>query len=153
MKKENVFALKMDKKLMKLNKNYFIGSVILKEISKTLRLKGHKMYYVVFKNGAKTKLHYHKAGQTLIATAGKGVLITYTRRGQSKDRLKIKKITKTPLQKGDVIYIPACMLHWHGCIDRRHNFSHIAINSMTSKHKQASTVWFESDFKTFAEKI
>jgi quercetin dioxygenase-like cupin family protein len=143
--------MKTDKKLMEKTKKYFVGHVLLQDISKIIRSREEKMYHVTFKKGARTKLHYHQAGQTLIPTGGKGTLVMYAAR-QIGYNIKIKKTERIDLVKGDAVYIPARKLHWHGAIGKN-NFSHIAINAKLSGYKEAKTIWYESDFETFAKKI
>ena len=111
------------------------------------------MYMVTFQKDAKTKLHYHESGQTLMVTEGSGALVIYKKiEGSGKTGLKIRQITKTSLKKGDVVYIPKHTLHLHGSKNKK-KFSHIAINSNTSTGREAKTIWFDSDFETFARKI
>ena len=143
--------MKMDKKLIKKTKNYFVGHVMIQDISKVIRSKEEKIYHVAFKNGARTKLHYHQAGQTLIPTGGKGVLVIYDTR-QTSNNIKIKKTEIFNLVKGDAIYIPVGKLHWHGAVGKN-DFSHIAINAKLPGYREAKTIWYESDFETFAKKI
>jgi quercetin dioxygenase-like cupin family protein len=143
--------MKTDKKLMKKTKKYFVGHVLLQDISKIIRSKEEKMYHVTFKKGTRTKLHYHQAGQTLIPTGGKGILVMYAVK-QTGSNIKIKKTEKINLVKGDAVYIPARKLHWHGAVGKN-NFSHIAINAKLQGYKEAKTIWYESDFETFAKKI
>lgn len=143
--------MKTDKKLMEKTKKYFVGHVLLQDISKIIRSKEEKMYHVTFKKGARTKLHYHQAGQTLIPTGGKGTLVMYAAR-QIGSNIKIKKTERIDLVKGDAVYIPARKLHWHGAVGKN-NFSHIAINAKLPGYKEAKTIWYESDFETFAKKI
>jgi quercetin dioxygenase-like cupin family protein len=143
--------MKMDKKLVEKTKKYFEGCVMLRDISKVIQSKEQKIYHVTFKNGARTKLHYHQAGQTLIPTGGKGTLVIYGAK-QTGSNVKIKKTERINLVKGDLVYIPARKFHWHGAI-RKCDFSHIAINAKLSGYKEAKTIWFESDFETFAKKI
>ncbi|MGI0011536.1 MAG: cupin domain-containing protein [Nitrosopumilaceae archaeon] len=151
MKKGNVFTMKMNKKLMEKTKKYFVGRVVLQDISKIIRSKEEKMYHVTFKKGARTKLHYHQAGQILIPTGGKGTLVICDTR-QIGSNIKIKKTEGINLVKGDTVYIPARKLHWHGAVGKS-NFSHIAINAKLPGYKEAKTIWYESDFETFAKKI
>ena len=146
-----MFTIKMDKKLVKKTKNYFVGHVLLQEISKVIRSKEEKIYHVTFKRGARTKIHYHQAGQILIPTGGKGILVICAAR-QTGSIIKIKKNESINLAKGDAVYIPAHKLHWHGAVGKN-NFSHIAINAKLPGYKEAKTIWYESDFKTFAKKI
>lgn len=143
--------MKMDKKLVKKAKNYFVGRVILQDISKVIRSREEKIYHVTFKKGARTKIHYHQAGQILIPTGGKGMLVTYSAR-ETGSVVKIRQTESINLAKGDAVYIPAHKLHWHGSLGKN-NFSHIAINAKLPGYKDAKTIWYESDFKTFAKKI
>lgn len=151
MRKENINRAQVDKNLIQKTKNYFVGNVVIKDITKKIKSKENKVYHVLFKKGAKTKLHHHQAGQILIPTNGIGVLVTYDRLKRS-DGIKIKKIQETRLAKGDVVYIPKGRLHWHGAVGST-DFSHIAINANPNVHKESKTTWYESDFKTFANKI
>ena len=143
--------MKMDKKLMEKTKKYFVGHVVLQDISKIIHSKEEKMYHVSFKRGARTKLHYHQAGQILIPTGGRGTLVIYGAR-QIGSNIKIKKTERISLVKGDAVYIPARKLHWHGAMGKN-NFLHIAINAKLPGYKDAKTIWYESDFETFAKKI
>ena len=153
MKKDNFSITRVDRNLIAQKKKYFVGRVILHDISRIIKTREQKMYMVTFQNGAKTKLHYHESGQTLIATEGNGILEIYKKiNGSGVTGFKIKQITKTSLKKGDVVYVPKHTLHLHGSTNKK-KFSHIAINSHTSTGQEAKTIWFNSDFKTFARKI
>jgi quercetin dioxygenase-like cupin family protein len=152
LKKVNMFTMKMDKKLMNKTRKYFIGHVVIQDISSVIGSKEQKMYHVTFKKGSKTKLHYHEAGQVLIPTGGKGLLVLYKNAKKSENELQIKKVAQTSLSKGDSVYIPAKILHWHGAVGMS-TFSHIAINATLPGYKQAKTVWYESDFVSSARKI
>lgn len=143
--------MKMDKKLVEKTKNYFVGHVILQDISKVIQSREEKIYHVTFKKGARTKIHYHQAGQILIPTGGKGMLVTYSAR-ETGSVVKIRRTKSINLAKGDAVYIPAHKFHWHGSLGKN-NFTHIAINAKLPGYKEAKTVWYESDFKTSAKKI
>lgn len=151
LEKGNVFTMKMDKKLVKKTKNYFVGHVLLQDISKVIRSKEEKIYHVTFKSGARTKIHYHQAGQTLIPTGGKGMLVMFSFKNTG-STVKIKKTESINLAKGDAVYIPAQKLHWHGAIGKN-DFSHIAINAKLPGYIESKTIWYDSDFHTFAKKI
>ena len=154
MKKDNISIVRIDKNLILQKKKYFVGSVILHDVSRIIKSLEQKIYHVTFQKGAKTKLHYHEAGQTLIVTEGIGMLVIYKKiKSTVKTGLKIKKISKTHLKKGDVVYIPKYTLHVHGSSSQRQKFSHIAINSHTTTGLEAKTIWFDSDLETFAKKI
>jgi quercetin dioxygenase-like cupin family protein len=153
-KKDNISIVHVDRNLILQKKKYFVGSVILHDISRVIKSLEQKIYFVTFQKGAKTKLHYHEAGQTLIVTEGGGILIIYKKiRGTVKIGLKIRQLSKTSLKKGDVVYIPKHTLHIHGSTNQKRKFSHIAINSHTSTRLEAKTIWFDSDLETFAKKI
>ena len=154
MKKDNISIVRVDKNLILQKKKYFVGSVILHDISRIIKSLEQKIYFVTFQKSAKTKLHYHEAGQTLIVTEGMGILVIYKKiKGTVKMGLKIRQISKIPLKKGDVVYVPKCTLHIHGSTNRKQKFSHIAINSHASAGLEAKTIWFDSDLVTFAKKI
>lgn len=125
----------------------------MQELTNSVKSKEQKIFHVTFKNGARTKIHNHNGGQILIVTKGKGSLVMYSKLGKNKSNFHIKKGEKTSISDGDVVYIPAKKLHTHGSIDKKQDFSHIAINANPSKNKPAKTTWYESDFKTKVTKI
>jgi len=150
MKKENFYS---KNKFMKINSNYFTGSASIKELSKTIKSKSNKIYYVSFKNGSRTKIHHHTGNQILIGVKGKGDLILYKKIGNGKSKFKIKIEQKISLKDGDVVHIPAKKLHSHGSTRKNLIFSHIAINAFPAPNHEPKTVWFESDFKKTVMKI
>lgn len=153
LKKDNISGLHKDRKLVANKNKYFVGKVLLRDVSQIIKSREQKIYMVNFRNGAKTKLHYHESGQTLIVTEGIGSLNIYKKiRYFKKTSLKIKPLTKILLKKGDVVYIPRFTLHWHGAA-KNSSFAHIAINPHTLSGKESKTTWFESDFNTFAHKV
>jgi quercetin dioxygenase-like cupin family protein len=149
LKKSNINAKFEEKKA---NPNYFTGHVTMKEIMLVIKSKEHNIYHVTFTNGARTKLHTHSGGQTLIVTQGTGSLEMYSKLGNGKSKFKIKKLEKTRLREGDIVYIPAKKLHTHGSVGKK-TFSHIAINSRPLAYKEVITTWYESDFKSRVTKI
>lgn len=154
MKKDNISEARGDRNLIAQKKKYFVGNVMLHDISRIIKTHEQKIYLVTFQKGSKTRLHYHESGQTLTVTEGHGTLTLYRKiKGSEKKGLKIRKITKLPLERGDIAYIPKRTLHWHGSSDKKKKFSHIAINSYTLKGNEAKTIWFDSDFETFAKRI
>lgn len=152
MKKENFGKIKSDKLLLAQKRNYFVGKVVLHDISKIINVKDQKVYYARFKNGARTKVHYHEGGQILAVTGGKGMLVLYKKINQKGNKIGIKSATKTRLKTGDLVYIPKNTLHWHGALNKN-NFSHIAFNTFTSKGNESKTIWHDSDFVTYATRI
>ena len=55
--------------------------------------------------------------------------------------------------KNDCVHIPAMMLHTHGSVSKKINFSHIAINTFPKRKIEPKTVWYESDFNNKADNI
>ena len=152
MQKINTQKLRSDAALVRNKKRYFVGNAWLSDISVKLAIKGEKAYLANFNNGARTKVHYHQGGQILVVTRGKGMLVVYDKVNISKDTVKIKKLSQTSLGEGDVTFIPKNTLHWHGALKGK-NFTHIALNIFTEKAKEAETIWYESDFVSYATKI
>ena len=147
MEKENLFTKKVITS-KKAKTNYFTGKVSAQDISAKIKPSTEKIYHVTFKNGSRTKLHFHDGGQTLIITKGKGSLVMYRKLGRGVNKFKIKKVENINLKKGDCVHIPAKKLHTHGSVSKKTNFAHIAINSFPKKNSEPKTIWFESDFKT-----
>jgi quercetin dioxygenase-like cupin family protein len=152
MKKENIKKISSDKLLLAEKKNYFLGEVILHNISKTIGVTDQKVYYAGFKNGARTKVHYHEGGQVLVVTKCKGTLVLYEASTAKDSVVKIKPSARSVLKVGDIVYIPKKTLHWHGAL-QKNNFVHIAFNAFTSKGKESKTFWYDSDFTSYATRI
>ena len=152
MNKENIFS-KTGVISKKAKKNYFTGEVSAKDISAVIKPSSEKIYHVTFKNGSRTKLHYHNGGQTLIVTKGNGSLIIYQKFGKTRENFSIKIIKKISLKIGDCVHIPPMRLHTHGSVSSKTNFSHIAINSFPKKNQEPKTIWYDSDLKHNAAKI
>jgi len=72
------------------------------------------MYHVIFKKSARTKIHFHTGAQMLIVTKGNGSLIYYKKTSGGISKFKISKTKTVNLTSGDVVYIPAKILHTHG---------------------------------------
>ena len=152
MQKINTTKLGPDTSLVKSKKRYFVGDAWLSDISVKLKIKGEKAYLANFNNGARTKIHYHQGGQILVVTRGQGMLVIYKKASITKDTVKIHKLLQTSLGEGDVAFIPKNTLHWHGALKGK-NFTHIALNIFIEKAKEAETIWYESDFVSYATKI
>ena len=152
MKKANFNKIRPDKSLLAGKRNYFVGDVILRDISKDIGVAGQKVYYAGFKNGARTKMHFHEGGQTLVVTQGTGVLVTYQKKGVQGRRVRIAQEARLDLKSGDIAYIPKMKLHWHGAKGGK-NFGHLAFNGFSSRGKEAKTIWYDSDFRSYATKI
>ena len=150
MKKSSIYGTN-DKR--KVNPNWFTSKTWMKVLSDKIKSKDQDIYHVHFEKGSRTKIHAHNGNQVLIATRGKRSLEIFRRYGTSKTNFKIRKTEKIALNEGDIVHIPAKVLHTHGSIKVKKTFSHIAINILPRKNSQYKTTWYESDFKTIVTKI
>ena len=137
----------------KINPDWFTNKTWMKVLSEKIKSKDQDIYHVHFENGSKTKLHFHNGNQVLMAIKGKGNLEIFKKLGSKKTEFKIKKIERISLNEGDIVHIPAKTLHTHGSIDKKKEFSHIAINILPKKNAIYKTTWYESDFKNKVTKI
>ena len=144
MKKGNISSAPVKK----VKKDYFTGPVTLREISGITKPNEHDMYHVIFKKSARTKLHFHTGAQMLIVTKGKGSLVYYKKMSGRILKFKISKTKTVNLTSGDVVYIPAKILHTHGSVRKNSVFSHIAINFYPKKNQKPKTEWYESDLRS-----
>ena len=133
--------------IKKVKKDYFTGTVTLREISGITKPSEHDIYHVIFKKSARTKLHFHTGGQMLIVTRGKGSLVYYKKTSNGISKFKISKTKTVNLTSGDVVYIPGKILHTHGSIRKNSIFSHLAVN-FYSRNRKSVTVWYESDLRS-----
>lgn len=134
---------------VKVDPNWFTGRVWIKDLSSVIGSTDN-IYHVHFMNGARTKLHRHDGGQTLIVTSGRGSLALFQGKNGGSEGIEISPSRTVSLVKGDVTFIPAGILHAHGSTGDE-EFSHIAINR-TSGGKY-NTDWYESDLKSRASRI
>jgi hypothetical protein len=84
----------------------------------------------------------------LIVTKGKGSLVYYKKTSGGISKFKISKTKIVNLTSGDVVYIPAKILHTHGSVKRDSVFSHIAINFYSKMNRKPKTIWYESDLRS-----
>ncbi len=152
MKKENFRKIRSEKLLLAEKRNYFVGKVILRDISRNICTKDQKVYYARFGNSARTKVHYHEGGQVLVVTEGKGILVLYKKSYTKSSKIRINLAAKSNLKTGDIVYIPKNILHWHGAL-YQNNFAHIAFNAFTRKGKESKTIWYDSDFVSYATRM
>jgi len=132
----------------KVKKDYFTGPVTLREISGITKPNEHDMYHVTFKKSARTKIHFHTGTQMLIVTKGNGSLVYYKKMSNGISKFKISKTKTVNLTPGDVVYIPAKILHTHGSVRKNSVFSHIAINFYPKKNQKTKAEWYESDLRS-----
>ncbi|MDC0927679.1 cupin domain-containing protein [Nitrosopumilus sp.] len=150
MRKSNINGL-TDKR--NVNPEWFTGKTWMKVLSEKIESKDQDIYHVHFEKGSKTKLHFHNGNQVLMAVKGKGSLEIFKKYGSKKSEFKIKKTERISLNEGDIVHIPAKTFHTHGSIDKKKEFSHIAINVLPKKNVVYKTTWYESNFRNKVTKI
>ena len=136
--------------LRKVDPNWFTGRTWMRSVSDVIGSEGHDMYHVHFESGSRTKLHAHNGDQILMATKGAGSLEVFEKLDGSRRRFAIRRTRTVKLSAGDVVYIPAGMLHTHGSVDKKRTFSHVAINVLPGRrggNASYKTIWYESDFE------
>ena len=94
----------------------FTGSVIVDPLFATTEHTHSTGGLVTFEPGARTAWHTHPAGQKLIVTSGAGWVQQWSGERQQ-------------IQRGDVIWIPPDVKHWHGAT-ATNRMSHIAITNV-----------------------
>jgi quercetin dioxygenase-like cupin family protein len=90
----------------------FNGKVHVNRVYDEESTRDLKVYFVIFYDGAKTRLHYHDSDQVLIAKEGEGVAI------------EIETKYRTIIKEGESVLIPTGKLHWHGAMEASEKFSH-----------------------------
>jgi len=150
MKKTNIFGRGDQRKV---NPYWFTGKTWMKVLSERIESKDQDIYHVHFEKGSRTKLHQHDGNQVLIAIKGKGSLEIFKKYGSTKTNFKIKRIERISLNEGDIVHIPAKVLHTHGSADKKKSFTHIAINILPKKNASYKTTWYKSDFKSKVSEI
>jgi quercetin dioxygenase-like cupin family protein len=123
MNKKNLYDC--DKK--KASSDYFNGNVVIREVYNENNSQDQELYFVEFLNGALTTIHFHETEQILIPVYGKGVV------GEIKKNsvldFDLDDITLNSLDSGEIVSIPANILHFHGALPQQ-NFTHIAFRKI-----------------------
>lgn len=109
----------------KITNNNFTGTVYLQMLIAPDSVNPTAIGNVTFEPGARTKWHYHPAGQILMVTDGVGY---YQEKGQSKKTLR----------KGDLIKCPPNVPHWHGASPDSY-FVQVAVTT----NDKGNAVWLE----------
>lgn len=107
----------------KITNDNFVGNAWLYQAVRADSVNQTAVGSVTFEKGARTKWHFHPAGQILIAIGGVGY---YQEKGSP----------KRSLRKGDVVKCPPNVPHWHGA-SRDRPFIQIAITGA----QNGPTVW------------
>ena len=104
----------------------FIGTVWLNYLVETDTAHNVNIGSVTFEPGARTNWHYHKGGQILLVTEGRGL---YQERGKPVEII----------EKGEVVKCLPNIEHWHGATPTE-SMAHIAIGTNTNI---GGAVWLE----------
>lgn len=102
----------------KVTNDNFTGTVWLNYLAQTDTIHNVNIGSVTFEAGARTNWHYHKGGQILLVSEGKGL---YQEKGKPVEIIK----------KGDVVKCPPNIAHWHGATPTE-TMTHIAIGTNTN---------------------
>jgi len=102
----------------KITNDNFTGTVWLNYLAETDTVHNVNIGSVTFEPGARTNWHYHKGGQILLVTEGKGL---YQEKGKPVEII----------DKGSVIKCPPNIEHWHGATPTG-AMTHIAIGTNTN---------------------
>lgn len=96
-----------------------------------------EIYFVEFRRGCKTRPHIHLSEQILIIKEGKGIVGFVEKVDQNESNTNATLTKKEyEINEGDIVRIPAGLLHWHGAI-KDNDLSHIAIRKKTL----TETIW------------
>ena len=109
----------------KIDNNNFVGTAWLNQLVQIDSSNKTQVGSVTFEPGARTRWHYHPAGQILLALDGLGY---YQEKGTPKRMLR----------KGDAVKCPPNIPHWHGAAPNE-KFVQIAITNTDL----GATVWLE----------
>jgi quercetin dioxygenase-like cupin family protein len=102
----------------KVTNDNFKGTVWLNYLAQSDTIHNVNIGSVTFEPGARTNWHYHKGGQILMITEGKGL---YQEKGRPVE----------VIEKGEVIKCPPNVEHWHGATPED-TMTHIAIGTNTN---------------------
>ena len=96
----------------------FTGTVWLNYLAKTDSVHNVNIGSVTFAPGARTNWHYHKGGQILLVSSGRGL---YQEKGKPIE----------VIETGEVVKCPPNIEHWHGATPTD-TMTHIAIGTNTN---------------------
>lgn len=106
--------------------NHFTGSARVQSLFDAKALSHNTGGIVTFQPGARSVWHTHPIGQVLIVTEGEGWVQAWGNPVQV-------------MRKGDVIWIPAGVKHWHGASPTS-SVTHIALQE---EQNGTNVVWLE----------
>lgn len=110
----------------KITNDNFKGAVWVNYLAENDTVHNTSVGVVSFEPGARANWHYHKGGQILLVTEGKGL---YQEKGKP---IEI-------IEKGDVIKCSPNIVHWHGATPTD-AMTHIAISTNTHR---GGAVWLQ----------
>jgi quercetin dioxygenase-like cupin family protein len=148
-KKNLYYPLGHEKKEEKYQGKFTNDEFDIHEIIDANTSQEQEVYYVTFKKGCRTRPHIHATDHTLIAVKGRGIVVLVDKIEINSDgksaTIKLppeRSSSLIELAEGDVVCVPAGILHWHGALENNSNqsdlFSHLAIRKRTD----VETIWF-----------
>lgn len=102
----------------KITNDNFVGTTWLNYLAEVDTVHNVNIGLVTFEPGARTNWHYHKGGQILLVTEGKGL---YQEKGKPVEIIEM----------GQVVKCPPNIEHWHGAT-LTESMTHIAIGTNTN---------------------
>ena len=95
-KKNLYYSPRPDKKEEKYQGKFTSDDFDIREIVDANTSQEQEVYYVIFKNGCKTRPHIHASDQTLVAVKGKGIVVL----GQKIKLIMMARAPLKPLSQG-----------------------------------------------------
>src|SRR5688500_6917855 len=153
LEKKNLYnPLGLEKKEGKYQGKFTNDEFDIREIIDANTSQEQEVYYVTFKKGCRTRPHIHASDQTLVAIKGRGIVVLVDKIEINSDgksaiiKPQLERSTSSStvveLAEGDVVCVPAGILHWHGALENNSDgsepFSHLAIRKRTD----VETIWF-----------
>lgn len=100
------------------NTPLFTGNIIRQSPLANIEESDLSIDYIYFPKGTRNKFHSHTNGQVLIVIKGTGYIAT--------------KENKHSITEGDIVWIPAGEIHWHGA-GTSSDLTHISITKTRTK--------------------
>ncbi len=114
----------------------FTGDFVMRKLTEESNSE-EEIYYVEFKKGCKTRPHVHMSEQTLFVTDGSGTVVFVEKMDLNESDASAGLARKEyELNEGDIVRVPAGLVHWHGALKGK-DFAHLAIRKKTT----IDTIW------------
>jgi len=109
----------------------FAGDFVMRKLTEESNSE-EEIYYVEFKKGCKTRPHVHMSEQTLFVIEGSGTVVFVEKMDLNESDASAGLARKEyELNEGDIVRVPAGVVHWHGALEGK-DFAHLAIRKKTT---------------------